>query len=58
MMTAPTQSAEQRPFIPGMSLMTCATQGQQFAEAWLEDHPKWKLSGWRCESNIPREIAS
>jgi hypothetical protein len=58
MITAQTQCTEQRPFIPEMSLAVCASRGQQFAEAWLEDHPKWKLSGWRCESNIPREIAS
>jgi hypothetical protein len=58
MMTAQTQCTEQRPFIPAMTLVICAMWGQQFAEAWLEDHPKWKLLGWRCETNIPKRIES
>ncbi len=25
-----------------------------YAANWLSDHPKWMLSRWRCEHNIPR----
>jgi hypothetical protein len=30
-------------------------QGQQIAQDWLADHPKWMLTRWRCENNIPRQ---
>jgi hypothetical protein len=41
-----------------MSLMTCLVQGQQYAADWIADHPKWTLSGWRCEQNVPRRRQS
>ena len=25
---------------------------------WLAEHPKWMLSRWRCERNVPRQRAS
>lgn len=41
-----------------MSLTSCLVQGQQYASDWLADHPKWMLSRWRCEQNVPRQRAS
>ena len=40
---------EERPPIDAASPMACMVQGQQIAAVWLEDHPKWRLSGWRCQ---------
>jgi hypothetical protein len=52
-----THCTEERP-IEDMSLMACMVQGQQVAQEWLADHPKWMLQRWRCEQNVPRERAS
>lgn len=41
-----------------MSLTSCLVQGQQYASDWLADHPKWMLSRWRCEQNVPRQRES
>jgi hypothetical protein len=38
--------------------MSCVMQGQQYALEWLADHPKWALSGWRCEQNVPKHEPS
>ncbi len=40
---------EERPPIEITSPMVCLIQGQQIASQWLEDHPKWRLSAWRCQ---------
>ncbi len=40
---------EERPPIEIASPMVCLIQGQQIAVQWLEEHPKWQLSGWRCQ---------
>ena len=45
---------EERPLLEQMSLTSCLTEGQQYALEWLADHPKWALSGWRCEENVPK----
>jgi hypothetical protein len=29
--------------------MVCLIQGQQIAAEWIEEHPKWRLQGWRCQ---------
>lgn len=29
-------------------MMACAIHGQQAAVEWLNTHPKWQLSRWRC----------
>jgi hypothetical protein len=50
-----THCQEDRPMLEGMSLAACMVQGQQIAQEWLTDHPKWMLSGWRCEQNVPRQ---
>ena len=54
----PGSCQEERPLVADMSLMTCLVQGQQYAANWIADHPKWTLSGWRCEQNVPRQRQS
>jgi hypothetical protein len=45
---------EQRP-IDDLSMQACLLRGQHYAAEWLAEHPKWMLSRWRCERNIPRQ---
>jgi hypothetical protein len=49
---------EVRPEMPDTTLIGCTVLGQQVAQEWLADHPKWMLSRWRCEWNKPRERAA
>jgi hypothetical protein len=51
---APASCIEQRP-IDDLSLQACLIRGQHYAAEWLAEHPKWMLSRWWCEHNIPRE---
>lgn len=55
---APASCQEQRPVYDELSLIACLVQGQQLAQEWLSDHPKWLLSRWRCEQNVPRQRES
>ena len=43
----PATCREERPPIDAASAMACMVQGQQIAAAWVEEHPKWRLTGWR-----------
>lgn len=36
---------EAPPQDPGLS---CLMQGEIAAQAWLLEHPKWTLKGWKC----------
>jgi hypothetical protein len=47
--STPDVCREERPPIDAVSPMACIIQGQQVAAEWLEEHPKWQLSGWRCQ---------
>jgi hypothetical protein len=47
--TTPESCREERPIVDVSSAMACMLQGQQYAIEWLEEHPKWHLSQWRCE---------
>jgi hypothetical protein len=51
--SAPAACTEQRP-IEDLSLRACLMRGEQYASDWLAEHPKWMLSRWRCEQNVPR----
>jgi hypothetical protein len=51
---APSSCTEQRP-IEDLSLEACLVRGQHYAAEWLAEHPKWMLSRWRCEHNVPRQ---
>ena len=55
LIASPDTCREERPPIDVISAFECVLQGQQIAHDWLEDHPKWTLSGWRCEP--PRQPA-
>ena len=50
--STPASCTEQRP-IEDLSLQACLIRGQQYASEWLAEHPKWMLSRWRCEHNVP-----
>jgi hypothetical protein len=50
----PSSCIEQRP-IEDITPMACLIRGQEYAANWLNEHPKWRLSRWRCEHNIPRQ---
>ncbi len=52
--STPGTCTEQRP-VAGLSPQACLMQGEQYASEWLAEHPKWMLSGWRCERNVPRQ---
>jgi hypothetical protein len=47
--TTPDSCREERPIVDVSSPMSCMLQGQHYAIEWLEEHPKWHLSQWRCE---------
>jgi hypothetical protein len=52
--SAPASRTEQRP-IGDLSPRACLMRGEQYALDWLAAHPKWMLSRWRCERNVPRQ---
>jgi hypothetical protein len=51
---APGSCIEHRP-LDSLALPACLVRGQEYAQEWLAEHPKWVLSGWRCEHNVPRK---
>jgi hypothetical protein len=53
-----THCTEERPLLQALSLTSCMMQGQQIAQEWLDSHPKWMLSRWRCEKDVPRQLPS
>ncbi|WP_181708046.1 hypothetical protein [Chthonobacter rhizosphaerae] len=52
LMTAPEECRQERMPFEG-PLISCAMAGQFAAAEWLQTHPKWSLSRWRCG---PQEI--
>jgi len=56
MTSSPTSCHEEHLTVAeALSLRSCAMQGQAYAAEWIAEHPKWLLSGWRCENNVPKE---
>lgn len=53
--TTPDICREERPPIDVESPMSCMVQGQQIAAEWTEEHPKWRLSAWRCQFGPPEK---
>lgn len=51
---SPDVCREEQPPVEVTSAMACAVQGQQLAQAWLNEHPKWLLRGWRCRLGRPQ----
>jgi len=37
--------------------LSCLREGQPIATAWLAEHPKWVLRGWRCTSGAREKSA-
>jgi hypothetical protein len=50
----PGSCQEEHPLLEHVPLASCLMQGERYAQEWLADHPKWVLSGWRCERNVPK----
>lgn len=36
------------PFYAPVSAFECMLQGQIYLQDWTEDHPAWRVKGWRC----------
>jgi hypothetical protein len=43
------------PFDVEPSTMQCMMNAQGRAMQFLRLHPEWRLAGWRCEVNKPRD---
>jgi hypothetical protein len=51
-----TQCVEKRDPLEAFSNPSaCMMDAQQRAQEYLVAHPKWHLSGWRCEVNLPHQ---
>ena len=55
--STPASCTEERS-IEGLSLQVGLIRGQQYGLEWLAEHPKWRLSRWRGEQNVPRQRPS
>ena len=38
-----------------LSPIECIVQAQTVGQEWVGGHPQWRLSGWRCERDVPRQ---
>jgi hypothetical protein len=46
---------ETRPmFEQPLSLISCMTNGQETAAAYIEEHPLWRMAKLRCEVGVPK----
>lgn len=46
---------EARPaFEQPLTPMSCMMNAQFVAQQYVDQHPQWRLAGWRCEMNVPR----
>jgi hypothetical protein len=52
---SPETCHEERPQVEVESGLSCVVGGQLIAAAWLEEHPKWMLRGWRCKFGTPEK---
>ncbi len=56
MIGQPSLCTEQRPmFEQPLSMMGCMISAQQTAATYVQEHPAWTLSRFRCEQDRPRE---
>ena len=44
--------------VPPANMMSCTIRAQTTAQEYLEMHPLYRLAGFRCEQDKPREIPS
>jgi hypothetical protein len=47
---------EQRSPIPSDLPMSCVLAGQQQGQDYVRWHPQYRMAGWRCEHNVPRQM--
>lgn len=48
---------EDRPtYLEPITMNACLSTAQEVAVDYVRDHPRWQLSGWRCEVDVPRKI--
>ena len=33
----------------------CLMDAERYAIAYVNEHPEWRLAGWRCEIGVPRQ---
>ena len=36
-------------FSAGMSLNQCVMNAQPYIAQWINEHPKWQVTRWRCD---------
>jgi hypothetical protein len=54
--TAPDRCMERREVRePVGSPIECTIKAQAIAQEYVAEHPRFRLSGWRCEVDKPRE---
>jgi hypothetical protein len=47
---------EKRPtFEQELTQRSCMMNAELLGQQYVEEHPQYRLSGWRCESNVPRQ---
>lgn len=56
-MVADTQRCMERSELVGRNLspIECIVKAQEVGQEWINGHPQWRLAGWRCERDKPRQ---
>ncbi len=53
---APDRCLERREALDHVgSAIECTMRAQNVAQAYIQSHPAYRLKGWRCEVDTPRE---
>lgn len=53
---APDRCLERREaLVPPVNMMSCTMRAQNSAQEYVQAHPLYRLSAWRCEQDKPRE---
>jgi hypothetical protein len=47
--SSPTECHEEHPPLEAPSATACLMQGEAIGAQWIADHPKWTLTGWKCQ---------
>ncbi len=57
--SSPDRCVERREaLVPPVDMMSCTMRAQMTATDYLEAHPTYRLAGFRCEIDKPRELPS
>jgi hypothetical protein len=54
--SGPEQCVENRMPIDSPLPMACMVAGQQAAQEYVREHPKYRLVRWKCEIDVPRQV--